>query len=297
MVSIDGDTVRVQISLSLQQNLTILTPAFTLPVINTHLEGANASSAHQAVEDAVKAKVPAAFLQDLVVDLSASDWNNQTQTQWFNITLAFGLTGLTARQGLTQQVDMAWKSFVTTSNLTAGGVSFNMLGAKYLAGPAKNFGSTQGGFASTKVIVDDFPVAPQLVTETVSKVVALDFSLMSDPVSKWSQSWDLGSQTMTLSVDDQVRRALWIALSISESQFETITLDYVLQYRLSAELTSPGRSYTEGDLVTFDIDGPEPVIMAVLILSVTGFAAATFVIERRLTRSPSQKFSRRRPRK
>src|SRR5579864_803624 len=279
-----SDYVQVSLKLQVYQNLTQIESSFTLPSFNGILAGDNATNTASDFQTAIRSKAPAAVVSDLILQLASTSLQN-TQYQWFNVSVQFRLSGIQTSQSGLQLVSMDWKSFDVPQNVTVGGVEVNNIGVAYLPGVAGKIASLERGASSGNLItyeniVNYFRVTPANLVSATNRVNLLNFTQLFPSVDSWQESYDYSPSSVTWSFGVNQILGLMITETPSEPQ-ATPTTNGVI-YTIQASVSAPSRSYVQGDAIVAVFNDNSELLMTTIIVVGVAVLAISLVLERRI---------------
>ncbi len=282
-LSVGPGVVAVKVNLDIQQNLTAFNNVFSFPQFQTLLKGANASAATQALQSAIGSKNSLAQVRDVTLEGQTSSWSNTTGLQWFNITLSFGVTGISNTTNGASHIDLSWKSFAVSSDIALGGFEANSLGAKWLQGTAQTLSQEP----TSRILeyfyeVDSKPVNAKLFTGVVAGTHALNFSRLATPLSQWQQTHEPLTPTTSWALAVSPVLGLTFGRTIQEETGVPTTTLFGLFYTLQASISAPAGSRVQGDILSLSVSGlPEALMGAAILVSALAGSGA-YIYERRL---------------
>lgn len=293
-LSVGPDLVAVKVNLNIQQNLSAFNNVFTFPQFHGLLEGANASAATLALQGAIGSKNSLAHVRDVMLEAQTSSWSNTTALQSFNITLSFGVTGISNTTNGASHEDLSWKSFVVSSEVALGTFEANSLGAKWLQGTAQTLSQEP----TTKILsyfyeVNSNPVNAKLFTGVVAGIHALNFSRLATPLSSWHRTYEPLAPTTSWTLAVSPILGLTFGRVIQEEAGAPITTLFGLFYTLQASVSAPADSRVQGDILSFSVSGLSESLMGLTIISSTVVGLAAFIYERRLLTTQVKRKTRR----
>src|SRR2546426_4177131 len=187
-MTVGPETVSVAISLSIQQNLTAFDSTFSLPQVHGVLEGPTATNATLALQSAIASKTSHAKVERLRLEAQTSAWSNTTKVQWLNITVNFDVNGISTTGNGVSRVDLSWKSFSLTSDLTLNGFEVNNIGVGDLRPIAHELAQEKGTqFVSFSYRVNNIGISQGFFADQVATLHAMNFSRLGKPVAQWNQ--------------------------------------------------------------------------------------------------------------
>ena len=297
-LAIEAGRVAVSLNINIAQNLTASKDSFALPTFHSLVDETNSSTTTQALETAIQMKTPGARVAGLRLEATSTAWSNQTRLQWFNLSLAFNVAGVSADRGGAVKFDMSWKSFAVTSAVSLSGFEVNKIGSSYLVGVAEELSSeaSSSSIVRTAFHADGRSIQASNFGEAVRGVSTLNFSSFATPVVDWGLTLEPFSNQMSLSFSPKHSFGMDLSVTISEEpDTPPTTIAYGVLYSLEATITAPRRSTLSGDIVTVVFDETAETLMGVTILSSASLGLVTFVYERRVTRKRAGKPRRNKP--
>ncbi len=293
-VSIGPGVVAVKVNLSIQQNLTAFNNVFSFPQFHSLLEGVNASTATLALQSAISSKSSLAQVRDVTLEGRTSSWSNTTGLQWFNITLSFGVTGISNTTNGASREDLSWKSFAVSSDIGLGGFEVNSLGAKWLQGTAQTLSQEP----TSRILayfyeVNSDPVNARLFAGVVAGIHALNFSRLATPLSQWQRTYEPLAPTTSWTLAVSPVLGLTFGRAIQEESGAPLTTLFGLFYTLQASVSAPADSRVQGDILSSSVSGLPETLMGLTIISSAVVGSVAFIYERRLLTTQVRRKSRR----
>jgi hypothetical protein len=293
-VSIRDGRISVSINLYFMQNLTAIQNTFSLPQVRGVLSGANSSDVSLAVQNALDSKTPQAKVSNLFLSAATSPWSNSTNTQWLNLTLSYDVNGATSAIFGAEKADLAWKSFVVSTDIVLQAVDINNIGPKYLAAPAQQIATQQvpSKFIQVGFRVNGKAANAASFSNAAAKFNTLNFSAFSPPVSSWQKSYDFNTNNVVWSMNTGSNLGMSIIRIISEPLPETgavPTFDYGLFYDLDARVSAPNRASASGDTITAVFSDFPQTLMGLAIAAAVVPGVGAFVYERRVSNRHTKK--------
>ena len=283
-VGVAADKVTVEASTHMSQNLTSYDSSFSLPQAHFVLQGGNATLMADSVQGELRLKSPEARVMDLALEVSTSQWSNQTEIQWFNTTLTFSVAGIQSTTGGGLRADMAWRSFKYPADVTINGVEINNIGKAYLGDISRQLAAEQT--STTPAIVNRYLADGRFTTSSrfadiVATISTFNFTSLATPLTEWEVDYVPLAYTMSLSRE---KTLLGMAFTrVIQDPEQEATISYGLFYDLKARIDTPGNSSVQNDAVLVRADDSTEIIMGALVAVVTAAASGTYLYERRLT--------------
>jgi hypothetical protein len=282
-ISISGSSVAVTIHTVFNQNLTLQpTPAYN----NIGLSGSNATSVETAFTSALSTLLPGVSASSLTITSSSA--SNTTQ-----MTVKFNVDGAISTDRGVLKVNLAWRSFKVTSNVTAGGIPLNSVGGYIAHSPVLD--NPPSSFIAWKYFADGKSISPYQSLAAASSFQLLDFSLLSAPLDSWHSAVNIAAgygSTLSSSLSHNVT----VRETLNEGQGNAITTIFFAGYSHKVQITVPGQSRIMGDTLLIDT-GSFTGAMAALVVLFPVIAVGAFFVERNITRQRGAWRGRRNRRK
>ena len=273
-ISVSGSSISVSIHTVYTQNVT----GSSNPVYSTTLSGSNASEAQGALTSALANLTPGVSVSNLV--LVSSSTLNKT-------------TGATSIERGALKVNLAWKSFKVTSNVTSTGISLNYVGRYLAQSPAWGNPST-GSLISWSYSEDGKAIQASESLAAASSFLLLDFSQLSAPLDTWHH---------TLSVDGGLSFSLNMNLNHNITAKETIhdptapfSGIFIAGLSHKVEIVIPDSPTIVGDELIINSSSPITETMIALSIAFPVVGVVAFFTERRLTSPNRTRTSRKKNR-
>ncbi|HZY46190.1 MAG TPA: hypothetical protein VFE96_00185 [Candidatus Bathyarchaeia archaeon] len=209
-------------------------------------------------------------------------WSNATATQWLNITSSFNLGGVVTDNNGVEQVDMAWRSFAVSANMSSGGIEINKIGSAYMNGVAKYI----LGLTNTKLFVFTYRlngrgIAQSRIPGAIGTVTVLNFSSLAVPLSQWTYGYDASTNSVTWTLSKLPTFGLQVSETVNEALPSKIL--YELSFSLNpVVITAPLRSSVAGDTLKAIFGDSATILMSGIIASVSAIALGTTFYEKRI---------------
>ncbi len=256
-ITIDKKTGQVQaiFRLSLEQNIT------QLPNQTNTLNLANDPQLASSFDEALKKSNSTAVLSDLTMDITSKGSS-------LTLTTTMTVSGVSDRRGDILAVKMDWKGFNVTSDLRAGNLSYNKLGARYFR-PVVLFYSNASRFVArpnatiTRVsfLVNGTSVGPPAAENYAGNFTILDFADLNTPLEEWARTYSLSNDTTTW----RYTPAQHFDFAIT-TQRQNRTTEFFATYGYDAEIIVSGIARAHGDTLLVDAGtGQEEWIMAGIV--------------------------------
>jgi hypothetical protein len=285
---INRDYVAVSINYQLSQNLTELENSFAFPVLSGMLVGNNATGLATIVQQAIDRKVPGAGVSDLTLGLESTPWSNNTDIQWFNVSLQFRVRGVQTSQLGAEKIDMSWKSFAVSQNMTIGSAEVNNIGATYLFNPMTKIATAEYGsssFITFKNVVNDRIVSPKTMAGAAAAISLFNFSRILPGIDTWQQSYDFSSGSIVWSFNPGPGLGVIITRTFNEPQSAgPQVVNNIFTYRVGGSISGPSKSSALGDMITARFDSNLETVMVATIGSVLVLGTVSFGYERRVVK-------------
>jgi len=271
-ISANGSSISVSIKTVYTQNVT----GSSNPVYSTTLSGSNASDAQSALSSALSSLTPGLSASSLEI-VSSSSLNTTITTVKFNVN------GATSTDRGVLKINMAWKSFKVTSNITSSGISLNSVGRFIAQSPA--WGNPSSSLIAWSYSEDGRAITASQSLAAASSFLLLDFSQLSAPLDTWHH---------TLSVDNGLSFNLSMNLNHNITAKETIHDPtapfsglFTAGFSHKVQIVIPGSPTVLGDELIINSGSllTETMIALSIVFPIVGVVA--FFTERRLT-SPSR---------
>jgi hypothetical protein len=218
--------------------------------------------------------------------VSSSTLNTTTTTVKFNVN------GATSVDRGVLKINMAWKSFKVTSNITSSGISLNSVGRYLAQSPA--WGNPSSSLISWLYSEDGKAISADQSLAAASSFLLLDFSQLSTPLDTWHH---------TLSVNGGLSFSLGMNLNHSITAKETVHDPtapfsglFIAGFSHKVEIVTPGSPTILGDELIINSGSllTETMIALSIVFPIVGVVA--FFTERRLTSPNRARASRRKNR-
>jgi len=261
-ISVSGSSISVSIHTVYTQNVT----GSSNPVYSTTLSGSNASEAQGALTSALANLTPGVSVSNL---------------------------GATSIERGALKVNLAWKSFKVTSNVTSTGISLNYVGRYLAQSPAWGNPST-GSLISWSYSEDGKAIQASESLAAASSFLLLDFSQLSAPLDTWHH---------TLSVDGGLSFSLNMNLNHNITAKETIhdptapfSGIFIAGLSHKVEIVIPDSPTIVGDELIINSSSPITETMIALSIAFPVVGVVAFFTERRLTSPNRTRTSRKKNR-
>ena len=281
-ISVNGSSISVSINTVYTQNVT----GSSNPVYSTTLSGSNASDTQSALTSALANLTPGVSVSNLVM-ISSSTLNKTTTTLKFNVN------GATSIERGALKINLAWKSFKVTSNITSSGISLNYVGRYLAQSPAWGNPST-GSLISWSYSEDGKAIKASESLAAASTFLLLDFSQLSAPLDTWHH---------TLSVDSGLSFRLNMNLNHNITAKETVhdptapfSGIFIAGFSHKVEIVIPDSPTIVGDELIINSSSPITETMIALSIAFPVVGVVAFFTERRLTSPNRTRASRKKNR-
>jgi hypothetical protein len=198
-------------------------------------------------------------------------------------TVKFNVNGATSTDRGVLKVNLAWKSFKVTSNITSSGISLNSVGRYIAQSPA--WGNPSNSLIAWSYSEDGKAITASQSLAAASSFLLLDFSQLSAPLDTWHH---------TLSVDSGLSFNLSMNLNHNITAKETIHDPtapfsglFTAGFSHKVQIVIPGSPTVLGDELIINSGSLLTETMIALSIAVPIVGVVTFFTERRLT-SPSR---------
>jgi hypothetical protein len=273
-VSITGSSVSVNITTAFSDNLTTV----RLPTYSLALSGSNASSAASTLSSALSQLVPGASVSMLT--LSSVSTANSTSNN-----VSFNVEGVASSTNGELRINMAWKSFDVTSDITNGNVSLNLVG-NYLSN-SSILSRPSSTIVAWSYSEDGSAISSAGSLQAASSFNLLDFSQLSEPLESWPQSFNLtGAGTTTLTNMESHNMTITETLSEGGTPF---TVVYLAAYSHHVRVAINGSGSIIGDSVFMDANNSNALIMLGIIIASLAIGSSVVVTEWRINKSARYK--------
>ena len=272
-VGVNRDSVVVSLGLNLLENLT------SLPPLSAVLDSSNSSQLAQSMTGAMQKLVPGVSVSALAMSARTTLLNASLNLWLLEEKYNFTVQGANTNIGASIKADLAFLSMNDPDPFKLGTVEINNVGSSYLLQPIIDLPTNTNSrfFVNGREFLNK--VNPDLVT---GKFSLLDLSWIP-PLSRWTlQTGPLDSSTVwTMSPKPPFN--VTIGINSVESFFLPI---YLAVVDPSLTLTvSTGNAVVDGTTVSFDLPAAQEIIMPIIILVLIATAAASLLLDRRLTKT------------
>lgn len=283
-IAVGGSTISVTLDTVFQENITRNpTPDYSLRLV-----GSNASIAQAAFSSALSKIVPGVTVSHLQIDSSSS--GNLTR-----MIAKFDVEGSATSSSGYVKLNLAWKSFIITEDLQAGGTSVNLVGRYLASSPVLNNHSSS--LIAWSYFLDGLQIGNTDSGLVASSFNLIDLSRLSAPLSSWPGKFspDAGGTT-TLSNSESHNMTAKETINEPTTPLRTI---FFAGYHHNVQVTISGFARVLRDTVVVDAGGLTTGTMLALAASFPIVGLAGFLIESRISRnrgSPAQKKARQKQR-
>ena len=287
--------IPVSISLNMVQNLTSLQSDLGIPQFQGILEGSNSTALTASLQTALEGKNAHIQVSNVRFFENSSAWSQTLGIQTLNLTLSFVVSGVQQNRLGASIINLQWKSFVVPDKVAMGTFEANNLGS-YLAKGAEELSilppseTVDGATIIRQARVDSIVTHPNAFPRAVANRVALNFSMLSLPVSKWTPANDFYANKMTWSLTSLPRLGIDYRIISTEAGSET-TVDYVLAYSLQAKISAPAFSSAQSDTIFAEFDSTPEFVMSLTILGPIIIVLVVTIFEMRISK---QSYKRKR---
>ena len=280
-ISISGNSISVTINTTYVQNVT----GSTNPVYRTTLTGANATDAQNALSTALSNLTPGVSASNVVIT-SSSTLNTTVSTLKFNVN------GATSYDRGALKINLAWKSFKITSNVTSGAISLNNMGPYLIQ--SKAWGNNSTREISWSYSEDGKAITPDQSVAGASSFSLWDFSQLSATLASWPHS---------LSVESGLTFSLSMNLNHNVTGKETVhdptgpfSLLVMAGFTHKINIVVPDSPTIIGDQLIINSSSPLTQTMIALSIAFPIVGLAAILSERRLTSQNRARTSRKKNR-
>jgi hypothetical protein len=182
--------------------------------------------------------------------------------------------GVSQLNGDIVSANMTWLSFIVTSDLRAGNLSFNTVGARYFrpvvayyANASRFVGRPNSTITGVTFFVNGTSVGSPQAENYAGNFTMLNFSPLVTDVTQWNRTYTVTNNTTTwrfspgpvLDLDVKIER-------------RNVTTDYVATYEYDATISVPGIGRAQGQTILVGVGtGESEWLMAtIVILAVIG---------------------------
>jgi len=289
-LELQGDTFNVTWTINASQNITAFSHTLVYPPnLNDSLTGSDLSAFVSALQTAVRQKVGSAIVSNVAVHLISTSPNASCSTacvpQWLNATVKFQVREPSQTSNGVVHYDLSWKNILLSEDLQMAGVSFNLLGQKYIlaALPASVlFQSIRG--ISWSVQVNGHSAFKGTYENLTDSVVLFDMSNLKTPLQTWTHSFDPNLQSQTWVSPQRGGFNTSATETLSEAG-ETSTQAYLSGAAVSAQVSAPRSAAVNWDVVFIDLSGGiwDDLVLAA-VLAPLGVLVSSAVLETRVLR-------------
>ena len=277
-VAVSGSSVSVNITTIFSENLTDV----TLPIYNLTLSGSNASTAIATMSSALDSMVPGAAVSMLTI-------TSESTANMTRIDLHFNVGGIVTSSNGQLKINMAWKSFDVTSDITNGTISLNLVG-QYLAN-SQLLNQRSSTLTVWNYFVDGTVVPFQDSIARAASINLLDFSHLSTPLESWPHEFNLTNGGTTILTNAE-SHSLAIRETFNEggSPFTDV---FSASFSHNVQFSIAGSPTVIGDTVILDANNSIAVTMVGIIVAALATIVLVFVIERRINKSGRALFKKK----
>jgi hypothetical protein len=271
VVTIDQNSVRLNMSLELVENLT------SLPAVSFLLDASNSTPVLQTLRAAVQNMTHGSHVELLRVRVSSTRLDLATNTWRLQENLTLVVGGVNSNLGGTVRSDLAFLSVSVPGSIMVAGLEINKAGATYLLQPLLNTSITGTSFFVNGGVFTNTLIAGRLT----SGFDILDLSWVP-PVSQWtSQNEPLGSSTVwSLGPVTPYN----VTIGLGKTPENTFVQRKVAVYDPSLELVAPPRAWAQGTTVFFDLPTLSELVMPTIVVVTLVAGIAGYFLDRRLTK-------------
>ena len=286
----DGNNFNVTWQINAWQNITSFPSTLVYPEnLNYSLSGGDLQAMTSALRSAIQAKVSTAQITQTTARITST---NSTGTscspvcarQWLNLSITFQVQETPSITDGVASYDLSWKAIRLNDDLAAAGVSYNLIGSKYLVsalGPIIT--SPIGTGRSITVAIGTTGVTRNSYQAVAANVVLLDMSPIDTPLANWIYTRNIITQTQTWTSPQNGGFRVSVDLGISEPGSTTAFI-YSADAEVSGQLTAPLSTYARGDSLYRDTsNGFVEKVAFSIILGSLGVLIGTIVLDRKIT--------------
>ena len=268
-ITVGGNAATVSIRTRFYENMTISSlPNYTLALL-----GSNASNAKNIFISAINQLTNGISISSL--EIYSSSAGNIIST-----TVNFTLDGSISHDQYGSKINMAWKSFKITDDIRAANQSLNFVGTYLSSSPFLRRTSTR---TETWAYYEDGTPVPSLSSpQAASSFSIFDFSSLSNPLSSWPVTFSPlnGTTQWTNSLNHNIT----ILENIGTGSAVT-TAAFVASDSQNVKVAIPGIDQTIRDTVFTGLNTPTAVMLFILMLVLPVVGIATYLLDRKLSRS------------
>jgi len=267
-ISVDQNTVQVNMNLVLAENLT------SLPAISIYLTQSNSSTVLQPINAAFQRLVPNANIAKL--DLHART-SNSSGTWLLVENYSITVTGANTNLGSSIRSNISFMIMNVSQSLTVSNQELNAVGSAYLLAPLNAM--------DPKTIVyyidGHQTLSPVIPAQTTIRFWLLDLTWIP-PVSGWTKNNDVLKQTTTWSIAFPGPR---YNLTLGRKSPEgPLIKTWIATYDPSFAVTVPANAWVDGNTISFDIPTPIETVMPILATASLAALILTALLDGSLTR-------------
>jgi hypothetical protein len=283
--TITPDSVTMNVNLSLVENLTK-----PLGTLSTTLNGASATNATHALQNALSEKVPGSIVESVEFNARVFNTSLTESVMQENYTIDLQGTSSGPRGLITTNVGFM---FLNASDpIQVNGFELNAVGQSYLLAPLlATMGKGYRYYLSGGQFLNS--VIPGNTTE---KFRMLDFTFLP-PLTLWTHQEDpLGSETSwtcTYASGCITNEPYNLTFGIVSPEGPLIQVRSAV-FDPSFQIVAPARAWLQGNSISFYQPTIEETIMPIVALAFTATAIASLVVDRQLTRLGRIRTGRRR---
>jgi hypothetical protein len=263
--------VEARMVLAVHQNMT------NFPSVATSLDASHDANMTRAFSAALKSRDPLASFSSLNLGV-------KTSASWLNLTVVMSLEGVSKLRGDVAEINMTWLGFNTTTNLRAGSLSYNTVGATYLRHVVDFYQNASrfedrpnATIQAVTFFVNNQSVSGPTAANQVGNFTVLDFRSLSIPLDNWNRTYSLSNNTTNWRYTPA--KLLNATLRIQQSN-KTFTL--ASRYDYSAQITVQGLTLAQGYILRADLgNGVKEGIMAGVVVLALVFAVIVQLSYRR----------------
>jgi len=271
--TISKDSVSITMNLALIENLTT-----SLPALDTVLD--ESSPVLSPIQKGFQSMVPEAHIESFTLRARTAEINNSTGLWTFQENYTITVSGVNRNTGGRILADMAFLSSKINESMSVSGVELNNVGRSYLLQGFQRFPPDSKTHYFAQATEYTLPVIPEQFTSGFS---LLDLSWIS-PVSNWAGGYQPFDSSTIWNM--QPRKPPYsVAIGVGLTPENTFLKTYVAFLNPSIEIIAPPRSLADGTTIMFDIPTFAETVMPVIIAASLISAIATFLVDRKISRS------------
>ena len=271
-VAVQGQQVHTTFNLYLHQNLT------SLPNEVSTIDSASDTNLTPSFSHALQAVYPAANPSGLTVRVDSSSGG-------LNLTGGMDVSGVSNRTGDIVTSNMTWLPFNVVSDLKAGNLSYNDVGAHYFrpvvadyANVSSFVGRPNATITGVSFYVNGSAVGAPTAENYVGNFTLLNFASLSPSLDQWNRTYTLSNDTTTWRYPSSTLLNFDMRI-----QKKNMTTHYIATYDYSAIITIPGIGRAQGNAVLGDVGTGEKewAMTAIVVIVLVSAVAVQFLLRSR----------------